>query len=203
MEPTADQPVADQPAANQPVNGQPIVEQPTAEQPINQVEIKVRNKDNEIWFKVKPTTSLARIKTAYCTRVGKDVKNVRFLFEGQRVQDTDTPDSLGMENSDTIDVFEEQIGGADNPADNSITITVRDVQGQEIAFKIKPHTQLGKVMNAYREKKGLSRQAVRFLIDGTQINDDNTPASLELEDGDIIEVFLEQLGGYGLEDVDL
>jgi hypothetical protein len=58
------------------------------------VEIKVRNKEHDTFFKVKSTTSLARIKAAWCDRNGKNAKSVRFLFEGQRVQDGDTPESV-------------------------------------------------------------------------------------------------------------
>jgi hypothetical protein len=62
--------------------------------PVTSVDIMVRNKDNETFFKVKPTTSLGRIKSVWCERNGKDARSVCFLFDGQRVQDGDTPTSV-------------------------------------------------------------------------------------------------------------
>jgi small ubiquitin-related modifier len=40
------------------------------------------------------------------------VTNTRFLFEGERILETQTPKDLGMVNGDVIDVFIQQIGGA-------------------------------------------------------------------------------------------
>ena len=37
--------------------------------------------------------------------------NVRFLFDGERLHETQTPKELNMENGDEIDVLVEQVGG--------------------------------------------------------------------------------------------
>ena len=36
----------------------------------------------------------------------------RFIFDGERIKDTDSPSSLEMDNGDEIDVMVEQTGGA-------------------------------------------------------------------------------------------
>ena len=36
---------------------------------------------------------------------------MRFLFDGERLRDTQTPKELSMENGDEIDVVIEQVGG--------------------------------------------------------------------------------------------
>ena len=38
---------------------------------------------------------------------------------------------------------------------------------------------------------------VRFVYDGNRLNPTDTPNSLEMEDGDAIDAFLEQIGGGG------
>ena len=38
----------------------------------------------------------------------------RFIFDGERIKETDTPTSLEMENGDEIDVMVEQTGGSDS-----------------------------------------------------------------------------------------
>jgi small ubiquitin-related modifier len=41
-----------------------------------------------------------------------NAENVRFLFDGDRLNDAQTPKELNMENGDEIDVVIEQVGGA-------------------------------------------------------------------------------------------
>ncbi|GFH57312.1 hypothetical protein CTEN210_13788 [Chaetoceros tenuissimus] len=82
------------------------------------------------------------------------------------------------------------VGGSEQ-----ITIRVRDQSGEETVFKIKQTTKMSKVFNAYAQRKGLDPKALRFLLDGQRIADDETPKTLELEDEDQIDCLLEQLGG--------
>ena len=39
------------------------------------------------------------------------VTTLRFLFDGKRINDDDTPKALEMENDDVIEVYQEQTGG--------------------------------------------------------------------------------------------
>ncbi|KAI1817900.1 ubiquitin family protein [Poronia punctata] len=73
--------------------------------------IKVTDNNNEVFFKIKRSTKLEKLMTAFCERQGKNVESVRFLFEGTRVQKTDTPDSLDLADGDTLEVHQEQVGG--------------------------------------------------------------------------------------------
>lgn len=45
-------------------------------------------------FKMKPTTKLGKAMTAFSNKVGRDAMQLRFLFEGQRVVDDDTPTTV-------------------------------------------------------------------------------------------------------------
>ncbi|TFK51262.1 ubiquitin-like protein [Heliocybe sulcata] len=86
----------------------PKVEDPNA--PIN---IKVvTSSGEEVFFKIKRNTKLSKLQAAYAAKVGKDVGSIRFLYDGQRINEDDTPASLEMEDSDTIDVMVEQVGGS-------------------------------------------------------------------------------------------
>ncbi|EAU83554.1 hypothetical protein CC1G_04810 [Coprinopsis cinerea okayama7 len=66
----------------------------------------------EVFFKIKRSTKLSKLQGAYASKVGKDVNSIRFLYDGSRIQEDDTPASLDMEDNDTIDVMVEQVGGA-------------------------------------------------------------------------------------------
>ncbi|XP_035154854.1 small ubiquitin-related modifier 5 [Callithrix jacchus] len=76
------------------------------------IKLKVIGQDSsEIYFKVKMTTPLEKLKESYCERQGVPVNSLRFLFEGQRIADNHTPKELGMEEDDVIEVYWEQMGG--------------------------------------------------------------------------------------------
>ncbi|QRV81397.1 ubiquitin-like Rad60 SUMO-like protein [Ceratobasidium sp. AG-Ba] len=72
----------------------------------------VASTGEEVYFKIKRNTKLKKLQGAYATKVGKDISTIRFLYDGNRINDEDTPASLDMENDDTIDVMVEQVGGA-------------------------------------------------------------------------------------------
>jgi len=79
-----------------------------------------------------------------------------------------------------------------------ITLKVVDANGAEVFFKIKKQTPIRKMMNAFCERQGVSPNSVRFLYDGKRITGDATPAELDMEDGDSIDVVVEQTGGCSL-----
>ncbi|KAI0288561.1 ubiquitin-2 like Rad60 SUMO-like-domain-containing protein [Russula brevipes] len=62
----------------------------------------------EVFFKIKRTTKLSKLQGAYANKVGKDVSGIRFLYDGARINEEDTPSSLDMEDNDTIDVMVER-----------------------------------------------------------------------------------------------
>ncbi|MEE6490155.1 hypothetical protein FKM82_015790 [Ascaphus truei] len=56
------------------------------------IKLKVIGQDSsEIHFKVKMTTHLKKLKESYCQRQGVPMNSLRFLFEGQRISDHQTP----------------------------------------------------------------------------------------------------------------
>jgi len=79
--------------------------------PPEHLNIKVTDNNNEVFFKIKRTTALKKLMDAFCDRQGKMPNTVRFLFDGTRVNPTDTPDTLDMADGDTLEVHQEQIGG--------------------------------------------------------------------------------------------
>ena len=83
------------------------------DQPVTEhLGIKVATPDQEVYFKIKKSTPLRKLMDAFCQRSGKAPNSVRFLYEGDRIQPTCTPEELEMEDGDTIDVMAEQVGGA-------------------------------------------------------------------------------------------
>jgi len=78
------------------------------------IKLKVVGQDsNEVHFRVKQTTLMSKLKRSYADRIGAPVSSLRFLFDGRRINDEDSPKSLEMENDDVIEVYQEQTGGDD------------------------------------------------------------------------------------------
>mmetsp|Transcript_13682 Transcript_13682/g.35128 ORF Transcript_13682/g.35128 Transcript_13682/m.35128 type:complete len:97 (-) Transcript_13682:275-565(-) len=75
-----------------------------------------------------------------------------------------------------------------------IEITVKSPDN-EIKFKVRMTTEFTKIKKAYCEKMALTPHNVRFLFDGANIPDNGTPASVGLDDGDMIDVYSEATGG--------
>ena len=76
----------------------------------------------------------------------------------------------------------------------TITIRVKDQNGYQTMFIMKRSTKMGKVFKAYAQRKGVDWRELRFLIDGGNISGDDTPAILDLEDGDVIDVIIAMVG---------
>lgn len=72
---------------------------------------------------------------------------------------------------------------------------MRDAEGNVLQFKVKPTTPFKKIFAAYCTRQKVSADAFRFHFDGTRVNDDDTPAKLDMEDLDVIDASNNQVGG--------
>ncbi|XP_059272637.1 small ubiquitin-related modifier 2-like [Mustela nigripes] len=75
------------------------------------INLKVAGWDGSVvQLKIKRHTSLSKLMKAYCERQGLSMRQIKFQFDGQPINETDTPTQAEMENEDTIDVFQQQTG---------------------------------------------------------------------------------------------
>lgn len=76
------------------------------------IRLRVLGQDgSEVHFKVKMTTRMSKLKKSYSERQGMPPASLRFLFDGRRLGDSETPKQLGMEDNDVIEIYQEQTGG--------------------------------------------------------------------------------------------
>lgn len=61
---------------------------------------------------------------------------------------------------------------------NHINLKVVTQDGNEIFFKCKATTPLSKLMHAFCQRQGVALSSVRFLFDGTRINEHQTPSDV-------------------------
>ena len=120
------------------------------------IKLKVVGQDsNEIHFRVKMTTQMGKLKKSYSEHVGAPIASLRFLFDGKRINDDETPKSLEMEQDDVIEVYQEQTGGgADEAETEYIKLKVVGQDSNEIHFRVKMTTQMGKLKKSYSERVG-------------------------------------------------
>ena len=79
------------------------------------IKLKVVGQDsNEFHFCIKQTTHMGKLKKSYSKRVGVPVTSLRFLFDGRRISDEDTPKTLETEQDDVIKAYQEQTGGRED-----------------------------------------------------------------------------------------
>ncbi|XP_021010126.1 small ubiquitin-related modifier 2-like isoform X1 [Mus caroli] len=64
-----------------------------------------------VQFKIKRHTPLSKLMKAYCEQQDLSMRQNRFRFDGQPINETDKPAQLEIEDEDTIDVFQQETGG--------------------------------------------------------------------------------------------
>ena len=76
------------------------------------VSVKVRGQDGNIFhYVIGMKTPLKKLMEAYCNRQSLQMDQIRFLFDGNRLRETQSPDELEMEDDDVIDAMLFQVGG--------------------------------------------------------------------------------------------
>ncbi|CAK9191627.1 unnamed protein product [Sphagnum troendelagicum] len=79
-----------------------------------------------------------------------------------------------------------------------INLKVKGQDGGEVFFRIKSTATLKKLMHAYCDRQSVDPQSIAFLFDGRRLRAEQTPAELDMEDGDEIDAMLHQTGGMAL-----
>ncbi len=78
---------------------------------------------------------------------------------------------------------------------NQFTVKVVAQSGEDVIFKVTPTTKLSKLMDAYLKRSGLEKTSVKFMVDGQRVNDQHSIEEAGIQDGDQIDVVIEQVGG--------
>lgn len=76
----------------------------------------------------------------------------------------------------------------------NINLKVIGQKNASVQFNMKLYSRLRKLMNAYCERYGLSKETLRFYYNGRVINDDDSPIELNMQDQDRIKVYIAPKG---------
>jgi len=108
----------------------------------------------------------------------------RFKKKDYKLSSSSTISDIGLATNDIITVSNS----------NCISITLKEVTGHHMIFKIKQTTKLEIVMNAYAKRRSIDVRTVRFVLDGIRLSSNDTSLTHEILDGDVIDVIPERVG---------
>lgn len=91
--------------------------------------------------------------------------------------------------------LEEALACPEDASGTPIKIKVSSQSFKDLVFGIRTTTKMAKVMQAFCQRSNLQIHTVRFLFDGARVNEGSTPATLGMEDGDVIDVMVSMEGG--------
>jgi len=178
--------------------------------------VKDSETGEEMKFKINMYSDMSKVFSSVGNRQGVEESSLQFSINGNRILPTDTPHSLQLDNDAVIYVNSEYIDNDDLSSlysyesdgileqmhaalfnttnrdmdmDNTIKVTVKEFsKNKSTVFKINKSSPMSKVFKAYARRKGIEESSLRFLLDGENIQATDTPLSLELEEGDQIDV---------------
>ncbi|XP_074287771.1 uncharacterized protein LOC141612922 [Silene latifolia] len=82
---------------------------------VKMITIKIEKQNTKtVAFKIKRNVHLGKVLIRYCEHMGFTENVYKFQYLGKQVKDTDTPDSLDMEDDDVIDCWDPLLGGFSN-----------------------------------------------------------------------------------------
>ena len=171
------------------------------------IKLKVVGQDsNEIHFRVKQTTQMGKLKKSYSERVGVPVSSLRFLFDGRRINDDETPKALEMEQDDVIEVYQEQTGGMgrimfetlDELSENIWSLQVIGDDGSKASLDILPGMEVRDIKRSFCDMARVPQHGLRFALyskEGKKVvelegRDDLTPEALGMGPTDLLRVGL-------------
>lgn len=161
------------------------------------------NKSREIPLKFRCRTDLYKIPVQSTAPLSVAVQQlsvklkvppscILLLMKDRELPVDSTSNELGLSIADIIDCVVISDGEQEKKSDSDI-ITVR-LQGKDKGsaqeYSLHKEAPLGSVLSQYLSHLGIaSRRKVCFLFDGVKVTNSHTPSQLDMEDGDVIEVW--------------
>ncbi|KAI0260367.1 ubiquitin-related domain-containing protein [Gloeopeniophorella convolvens] len=83
---------------------------------------------------------------------------------------------------------------AEEDSKPKLNLTI-NYEGKQITVKVKANMQFKKIFEVAEKRFGKEPGTFKFVYEGDRVLPTETPAERSMEDGDIIDAHLEQLGG--------
>ena len=95
-----------------------------------------------------------------------------------------------------VDLLDGSILPAGNKGD-PINLKIMDPSGNYHNYMSSTNVMFDGVMKKFCKEINLDKGSLRFCFDGRRLKEEDTAKIVEMEEGDIIEVYQEQSGGHG------
>mmetsp|Transcript_13777 Transcript_13777/g.20774 ORF Transcript_13777/g.20774 Transcript_13777/m.20774 type:complete len:378 (+) Transcript_13777:66-1199(+) len=154
------------------------------------ITIRVRGQAGGVQFVVKRSTKIVKVFDAYAAKMGGDLSDLRFEFDGERIDfdpNDDTADSLGLEDDDEIDCF--IIAQPD-----AMMIFVKTLTGKTVPLLARPTDSVGSVKEALWKREGYPPEQQRLIFAGRPLEDERTLDDYKISSDCAIHLVL-KLGG--------
>lgn len=159
--------------------------------------LKVRCRADLNRIPVQPSTPLSFVKERLSSILGVPLSQLLLLREETELSPESTVEQLGLGIADIIEcvvMADEAEKTAQLAAEDSGDIIKVRLQGKDRnstqEFSLNKDAPLGSVFEQYLSGlTGVQKKRVRFHFDGSKVSPHQTPAQLDMEDGDIIEVW--------------
>ncbi|XP_028268175.1 NFATC2-interacting protein [Parambassis ranga] len=174
----------------------PALENSSCSSAVREIPLKVRCRTDVQRIPVLSSTPLMDVVNQMSVITNVPPARLLLLREDVELPTDSTVSELGLCITDIIDcvvMAAEDKNEADNNSNNGV-ITVRlqskDKDSSQ-EFSLHREAPLGSVFSQYLSRMSAGAQEkVRFHFDGSKVKASQTPAQLDMEDGDIIEVWL-------------
>lgn len=135
-------------------------------------------------LRVESTVRFKKVFEFCAERKKVDVSALQFTLNDETVAPADSPLYLYMHDGDEIRVAKKA---------KQIQVRVRDHTGEQIVLQVDDTAHLGCLFKLYANRKNVSVEKLRFLVDEAVVEPTETPRLLNMSDGDQIDVILSDI----------
>ncbi|KAM9700150.1 LOW QUALITY PROTEIN: NFATC2-interacting protein [Menidia menidia] len=165
-----------------------ILLSPPPPDPDREIPLKIRCRDHIHKIPVLPSTRVGAVAARLAVLLAVPAPRLLLLREEAELPQHATVGQLGLSIADIIECVVMSAEGA-GTGDDIIRLRLqsRDRDSTQ-EFTVHREAPLGPVLSGYVSKMAAGSTA-RFLFDGAMVTGSQTPAQLDMEDGDLIEVW--------------
>ncbi|XP_036995926.1 NFATC2-interacting protein isoform X2 [Artibeus jamaicensis] len=152
--------------------------------------LKIRCRADLVRLPVRMSEPLQSVVDHMATHLGVSPSRILLLFGETELSPTATPRTLKLGVADIIDCV--VLASSPEATETSHLLQLR-VQGKEkhqmLEVSLSRDSPLKTLMSRYEEAMGLTGHKLSFFFDGTKLSGMELPADLDMESGDLIEVW--------------
>ncbi|XP_074551983.1 NFATC2-interacting protein [Halichoeres trimaculatus] len=161
---------------------------------VREIPLKIRCRTDIHKIPVLSSTPLSDVVEKLSVILNVPPPRLLLMREEMELPTDSTVSELGLSIADIIEcdvMAAEELSETQSSSSGNITVRLQSkdrASSQE--FSLHRDTPLGSVFSQYMSNmSAIDRRKVRFHFDGSKVTDRQTPAQLDMEDGDIIEVW--------------